>query len=126
MIERGDRLDDVTQAGVDELLVVPDFLRDPGNLVTELRDEIRRLREQLCSRGPCAHCGGDNPKGGLYCSDRCRARHARIHAPGGKVRSSRSLANGGWSIVVHLPPGEADRGAKFRVKDPVYLVEGDE
>jgi hypothetical protein len=94
------------------------------DLWQHMLDEIARL--PAASRGPCAHCGDDNPRGGAYCSDRCRARHARMHAPGGRVRSSRSLASGGWSIVVHFPQAEAERGASFRVKDEVFVVEGEE
>lgn len=86
----------------------------------ELDDALELARLADATR-PCAYCSGPNPHSAEFCSDRCRGRHYREHAPAGVVKGSRSLASGGWSVTVHFPEGEATRGASFRVKDRVYL-----
>lgn len=88
-----------------------------------LADEVARLEAQLDARAPCAHCGGDNPRAGLYCSDRCRSAHARMHAPDGKLRTVRRLARGKAGVVIHFDPEEADRVMRLKVGERVYIVQ---
>lgn len=86
-----------------------------------LADEVERIEEQLDARGPCAYCGGPNPRGGDYCSDAHRAAYHREHMPVGVVKSARRLARDRASVVVHFEPDEADRAVRLLVGERVYI-----
>lgn len=77
----------------------------------------------------CDYCGAhfqSVKEDARFHTDKCRAAWHREHDPAGIIRGVRKLANGGVSIIVHLPAKEFDRAMRFNLKQTVVVGAVDE